>query len=56
MWGAVWELASTNGVWISIVPATSNGIEYKNLAIIAEGTPAEIYNQLIPHLKMLRTQ
>ena len=62
LWGVVLEKnglkrgsAATGGWWITICQQDEeNGIENDTLNVIAEGTPVDIYNQLMPHLHMLR--
>ena len=56
LWGVVCEQnKGTGGWWLTIVQQDeAHGIENEKLNIIAEGTPVEVYNQLLPHLHMLR--
>jgi hypothetical protein len=65
LWAAIAELNQINngssglvrgGWWITIVQQDEeNGIENEKLNVIAEGTAVDIYNQLLPHLHMMRT-
>lgn len=56
-WGAIYERAMSGVVWLTLVRESATAPEFNNDKIgmlIAEGTPVQLYHELMPHLHMLR--
>ena len=58
-WGVIYERGRSGVVWLTVVRESPTAPEYTSDTIgmlIAEGTPVQLYHELMPHLHMLKGQ